>query len=205
MTDVTLSFEVDIDAPVHTVFEYCRDPRSIYAGDPTYNVADATLTTEGLGTRARLVAKMLVFTEDVAIDYVEIVPDQRIVFEARPKMTITRLGRFVIPGSLHTWTWTFAPEDGRTRLTVSVVEHDAPRRERALDALSGPSRRPSRSRSAVGWPASKPGPRTIAPGFADHSALGPSHEEPNERRCARQFRSIRHAGRADLRSPTGRS
>lgn len=52
MTDVSLSFDVVVDAPVHTVFDYCRDPRRIYAGDPTHTVTDATLTPEGVGTRA---------------------------------------------------------------------------------------------------------------------------------------------------------
>lgn len=29
MADITLSLTVSINAPVHTVFEYCRDPRRI--------------------------------------------------------------------------------------------------------------------------------------------------------------------------------
>ena len=40
----------------------------------------------------RRVTKSTVFTEDVAIEYVDFVPDQRIVFEAHPKMTIAVLG-----------------------------------------------------------------------------------------------------------------
>ena len=51
----------------------------------------------------------------------EVVPDQRIVFEAFPKMTIARLGHRVISaGPLHTWTWAFAPEGAGTRLTLVV-------------------------------------------------------------------------------------
>jgi hypothetical protein len=42
----------------------------------------------------------------------------------------------VVPSALHTWTWTFAPEDGGTRLSAVVVEHDAPRWERVVDALT---------------------------------------------------------------------
>ena len=136
MTDVSLDFEVNIHAPVHTVFEYCRDPRRIYAGDPTHEVTEALVVPQGAGTRARISAQVAVFTEDIAIEYVEVVPDERIVFEARPRMTIRGLRWFVIPSSLHTWTWTFAPECGGTRLTAVVVEHDAPRWERALDALT---------------------------------------------------------------------
>jgi hypothetical protein len=63
MTDVSLDFEVSIDAPVHTVFEYCRDPRRIYAGDPTHEVSDATVVPEGVGTRAQIVAKVAVVVE----------------------------------------------------------------------------------------------------------------------------------------------
>jgi len=42
LSDPTYEFSVLIDAPVHSVFEHCLDPRRIYAGDPM-NVADATL------------------------------------------------------------------------------------------------------------------------------------------------------------------
>lgn len=132
MARVSLTLTVPINAPVHTVFEYCRDPRRIYAGDPTYKVADATLTPEGVGTRAQLVAKMLVFTEEVAIEYVEVVPDKRLVFEARPTMTIA--GR-KLGAEVFTWTWTFAPADGGTTLALAVVNRGGGLWERALDAL----------------------------------------------------------------------
>ncbi len=138
MTGYTGTFEVVIDAPVHTVFEYCRDPRRIYAGDPSHTVPDATLVPEGVGTRALVVARVAVFTEEIALEYVELVPDQRIVFEAFPRMTIARLGHRVISaGPLHTWTWAFAPEGAGTRLTLVVVGQDASRWERALDLVTG--------------------------------------------------------------------
>lgn len=135
MTDVSLSFEVIIDAPVHTVFEHCLDPRSVYADDPVYRVSEATVVPEGVGTRAHVATKG-VFSEDVTLEYVDLTPDQRIVFEGRPRMTVAGSERFSISGSLHTFTWTFAPESGGTRLRLDVVEHDAPRWERALDLLT---------------------------------------------------------------------
>ena len=137
MTDMTLTLTESINAPVHTVFEYCRDPSRIYAADPTYRVADAMLNRGGVGTTARLIAKMLVFTESVAIEYVEFVPDRRIVFEARPTMTIAgrRLGSEVF-----TWTWTFESADGGTTLTVGGVNRGGSRWERALDSLFGTQR-----------------------------------------------------------------
>lgn len=137
MTDVSLDFEVVIDAPVTTAFDYCLDPRRIYAGDPTHEVTDAAPHPGGLGTTAQITTKTGPFTEQIALDYVEVIPNERIVFEAHPRMTFPRLPKLEIPGSLHTWTWTFEPDDGRTRLAVVVVEHDASRSARALDALTG--------------------------------------------------------------------
>lgn len=129
---IRLTFTVSIDAPVHTVYEYCRDPRRIYAGDPDYTVSGATLTPEGVGTTTQLAAKLLVFTEDIAIRYVEVVQDQRIVFEAHPTATIA--GRH-FGAEIFTWTWTFAPAEGGTSLTVAVVNEGGARWERALDSL----------------------------------------------------------------------
>jgi len=132
MPGIDLSFTVPINASVHKVFEYCRDPRRIYAGDPMYKVVDATLTPEGVGTRAHLEAKVLVFTEDIAIEYVAFVPDQRIVFDAHPTMTIA--GR-QLGSEIFNWTWMFVPADGGTTLDVELVNRGGARWERALDAL----------------------------------------------------------------------
>jgi len=132
MPDIDFTTTQAIHAPVHAVFEYCRDPRSIFAGDPVYRVVDATVTPEGVGTRGHLVAKMLGLSEDVAIEYVEVVPDERIVYEARPTVTIAgrRLGAEVF-----TWAWAFLPVAGGTELTVHVANRGGARWERALDAL----------------------------------------------------------------------
>ncbi len=91
MSNPTYEFTEFIDAPAHSVFEHCRDPRRIYAGDPIMKVADATLTPEGVGTRAHLKAKMPLFTETVAIEYTEVVPDRRIVFQGDPTMIFAGL------------------------------------------------------------------------------------------------------------------
>lgn len=140
MSNPTYEFTAWIDAPVHSVFEYSRDPRRIYAGDPMMKVADATLTPEGVGTKAHLKAKMFVLSETVAIEYIEVVPDQRIVFQGDPTMTFAGLGRGIsIP--IHTWTWTFEPENGGTRLTLVVVEENPPRWYRILDRVFDTSSR----------------------------------------------------------------
>jgi hypothetical protein len=65
LSNPTFGFTVLVDAPVHSVFEYCRDPRRIYAGDRMMKVADATSSPEGVGTKAHLKARMLVFSEYV--------------------------------------------------------------------------------------------------------------------------------------------
>jgi uncharacterized protein YndB with AHSA1/START domain len=135
MTDISLGFEITIDAPVHTVFDYCRDPRRIYACDPTHDVVEADVVAGDVGTSALIAARVGVFAEEIAIEYTEVVPDERIVFEARPRMALRRVGRPEIPSALHVWTWTFAPHGEGTRLTVAVVEKDAPRWERAMDTL----------------------------------------------------------------------
>lgn len=134
LSNPTYEFSVLIDAPVHSVFEYCLDPRRIYAGDPM-NVADATLVPGGVGTTAHLVGKMFVFVEEVAIEYVEVVRDRRIVFQAYPTMAVAGLG-YRISVATHTLTWTFTPEDGATRLDLVVVEQDPPRWQRVLDRFS---------------------------------------------------------------------
>lgn len=135
MADIKVTVTESIDAPVPAVFEYCRDPRRIYAEDPTYQVAEAAVASDGVGTTARLVAKMLIFPiESVAIEYVEVEPDQRIVFEARPTMTI--LGRH-LGGEVFTWTWTFEPTHAGTTVTVTGVSRGGANWERALDSLFG--------------------------------------------------------------------
>ena len=132
MVHINLTQAVSINAPVHTVFDYCRDPRRIYAGDPTYKVVDATLTPDGVGTRGHVAAKVVGLTEDVAIEYVDFVPDERIVFEARPTATIAGRQR---GAEIFTWTWTFVPADDGVTLTVDVVNQGGAWWERALDAL----------------------------------------------------------------------
>ena len=54
MTDFTRRFDVVIDAPVHDVFEYCRDPRHLFAGWPQLEVTEVVITPDGVGTTARI-------------------------------------------------------------------------------------------------------------------------------------------------------
>lgn len=134
LSDPTHEGSVLIDAPVHPVFDYCLDPRRIFAGDPM-TVADATLIPGGVGTTAHLADRMLIFVQDVPIEYIDVVPDQRIVFEGDWRMTIKGLGIGFSAG-VHSWTWSFTPEDEGTRLTTRVVVHKSPRWQRVLDRMA---------------------------------------------------------------------
>jgi len=134
LSNPTNEFTVLIDAPVHSVFEHCLDPHGIYVGDPMMKVADATLTPDGVGTEARVEAKTPLFTETVAIEYTEVVPDERIVFTGDAVMVWFGLGRGISIAT-HVLTWTFQPEDGGTRLNLAVVVQNPPMWQRVFDRL----------------------------------------------------------------------
>jgi uncharacterized protein YndB with AHSA1/START domain len=102
----TLTRSITVDAPVHAVFDYALDVRQLW------NLEDVALTQvdlkpEGVGTSARLFSHVLGFHIEGGLEYTEVVPDERIVaqvhfFAEKP-----------------TWTFTFAPSDGGTLLTVT--------------------------------------------------------------------------------------
>jgi uncharacterized protein YndB with AHSA1/START domain len=83
-------------------------------------ISDLEVTVEGVGTRGRNVfplpgLKRLGITGEVVNEIVEVVPNRRIVVK-----TSSSMGRmFKFEG---TWTWTFEPESGGTRLIVDYVE-----------------------------------------------------------------------------------
>lgn len=118
---IELESQVFIDGPAHAAFEYCLDPRRVYADDPGYTVSDATVTPDGVGTTVRLVAKMLgaIVAEEVVITYLAVVPDERIVFEGHPKMLV--LGRTLVSSEVWTHTFTFAASESGTRLSWAVA------------------------------------------------------------------------------------
>jgi uncharacterized protein YndB with AHSA1/START domain len=135
LSNPTAEFTVLIDAPVHSVFEHCLDPHGMYVGDPMMEVVEATLTPDGVGTEARLEAKTPLFTETAAVEYTEVVRDERIVFTADAVMVWFGLGRGISIAT-HVLTWTFQPENGGTRLSLVVVVEDPPLWQRIFDRLS---------------------------------------------------------------------
>ena len=68
MPDFTRNYETFIAAPVHDVFEYCRDPRHLFAGWPELEVTDVVMTPEGVGTRAHIVGR---FFKGIMVEQVE--------------------------------------------------------------------------------------------------------------------------------------
>ncbi len=124
MPRLAFSWTVTINAPVEQVFSYMRDPENTFraqgGGDPHVEVTDIKVTPEGVGTTGRNVfslpgLKRLGITGSVINEIIEVVPNRRIVVKISPSM-----GRmFKFDG---TWTWTFEPGNGGTKLIVDYAE-----------------------------------------------------------------------------------
>ena len=102
----TLTRSITVDAPLDTVFDYALDVGRLW------HVKDVALTEvdvkpAGVGTSARMYTHLLAFHVEGGIEYTEVVPGERIVaqvhfFAEKP-----------------TWTFSFAPDDGGTRVTAT--------------------------------------------------------------------------------------
>lgn len=97
-----------INAPVDKVFNYIAEPRN----EPEYlpgsaEVTEVTCTEEGVGSHYRWVYKILGIRFHGESTVTEFVPNERIVTESKG-------------GILSTWTYTFQPEDGGTKMTLTV-------------------------------------------------------------------------------------
>ncbi|GAA6525086.1 SRPBCC family protein [Intrasporangium sp. DVR] len=124
MTDFTRTFDILIDASVHDVFEYCRDPRHLFEGWPELDVTDVVMTPEGVGTTAHIVGRFAkgMIVEQIERTYTEVVPDERIVSKAHVKVRL--LGRTKDVGNGPVFTCLFAATGGGTTLTLVVLEED---------------------------------------------------------------------------------
>lgn len=138
MTDVKTRVEesIHIDAPPSAVFAYCLDPQQLFAGDPKH-VVDADTVPGGVGTTAHLSMRKGVLEEDDRIEYIEVVPDQRIVIAMHPTMSVGGPKGVHHETALYTLNHEFESEDGGTRMTLRVQVHDAPLYERMIDRLEG--------------------------------------------------------------------
>lgn len=124
MKDFTRHFETVIDAPVHEVFEYCRDPRHLFQGWHQLEVTDVALTPDGVGTTAHLVGTFFtgMMVEQIEREFTDVVPDERIVSRAHATVRFAGRTREVARGPV--FTWLFEAVDGGTKLTFVVLEED---------------------------------------------------------------------------------
>jgi len=97
-----------IDAPVEKVFNYIADPMNEVQFIPSIvEVSDVTRTEEGVGSHYRWAYKMLGMRFRGESTCTEFVPHERIVTESKG-------------GILSTWTYTFQPADGGTKMSLTV-------------------------------------------------------------------------------------
>lgn len=124
MPRLAYNWTVTIKAPVEQVFSYMRDPGNTFraqgGGDPHIEICDIEVTPEGVGTTGRNVfslpgLKRLGIQGSVTNEIIEVVSNRRIVVRTSP--TMGRMFKFE-----GTWTWTFEPENGGTKLIVDYSE-----------------------------------------------------------------------------------
>jgi uncharacterized protein YndB with AHSA1/START domain len=102
----TLSRSVTINAPVEEVFSYALDVRNLWnLPGEAIALADVDLKPEGVGTSCRLWTHLLGFHVEGGLEYTEVVRPERIVAQ------VTFFGEHP------TWTFTFEPVAGGTRMT----------------------------------------------------------------------------------------
>lgn len=102
---------ISINAPVEKVFSYIDDPMSQLEWFPgMMEVKD--VTGKGAEAHHRFNYKMIGIRLEGESTCTEYVPSERIVTESKG-------------GVVSTWTWTFKPENGKTKLSV-VVEYTIP-------------------------------------------------------------------------------
>ena len=100
-----------INAPVEKVFAYIDDPMNELEWFPgLMEIRD--VMGKGVGARSRFAYKMIGIRLEGESTVTEHIPNERIVTQSKG-------------GIISTWTWTFKPENGRTRLTV-VVDYTIP-------------------------------------------------------------------------------
>lgn len=119
MPRLTFNWTVTINAPVEQVFGYLRDPENMWRY-PDVEIAEVKVTPEGVGTTVRTVfplpgLKHFGITGHVISETIELVPNRRIVVRSSPSMGPL----FNFDG---TWTWTFEPRNGGTKLVVDYAE-----------------------------------------------------------------------------------
>lgn len=105
---------ITIDAPVEKVFGFARDIGKLRSAHPNTAVGEVRSTPAGVGSSAQWFAGLRGLHFEGHVEYVEVVPDERIVVRSTPGAGIEFL-----------WTFTFAPADGGTEVTLEETSHVA--------------------------------------------------------------------------------
>jgi uncharacterized protein YndB with AHSA1/START domain len=115
---------IDIKAPVREVFEFASDPGRLLAELPGFETRDVVLTPGGVGSSTRASTREFGVRFEGTVEYTEVVPDERIV------------AKVSFPGEHPTWTFSFEPIDGGTRLTTRAEWHvNVPLMGRGIEAF----------------------------------------------------------------------
>lgn len=97
---------VTVDAPIERVFAYLKDPMSNLEWLP--GMMEVTkVSGEGVGARFRWVYKMAGIALEGESTALEYIPNERFVTESKS-------------GIVSTWNWDFAPDDGGTKIDLTV-------------------------------------------------------------------------------------
>ncbi|AUM15671.1 MULTISPECIES: SRPBCC family protein [Rhodococcus] len=105
---------ITIDAPVEKVFGFARDIGKLWSAHPNMAVREVHSTPDGVGSSAQWFGGLLGLHFEDHVEFVEVVPDERIVVRSTPRAGIEFL-----------WTLTFAPADGGTEVTLAGTSHVA--------------------------------------------------------------------------------
>ena len=105
-----LTRSVTIAAPVEEVFDYALDIRKLWSW-PDIALGDVVLTPDGVGSFARVWMHFMGFHMEAGLEYTEVVRPERITAEVGFAMEHP------------TWTFTFEPVDGGTKLTAQGEWH----------------------------------------------------------------------------------
>lgn len=110
MAELTRS--ITINAPVEEVFDHALDVRNLWSfPDEPLRLVDVDIKPEGVGTSAHIWTHMFGFFMEGGLEYTEVVRPERIVIEVGFTMEHP------------TWTFTFEPVAGGTKLTGTGEWH----------------------------------------------------------------------------------
>lgn len=99
-----------VEAPVKKVFDYVLDPRNLWTV-PEVALAQVDIKPDGVGTSAKLWGHFLGFHIEGDLKYAEVV---------RPERVVITISFFM---EHPTWTLTFEPVDGGTKVTMQGEWH----------------------------------------------------------------------------------